>query len=65
MKKVFTITQATLTIEDLSKFLATPHTIELSKEVIERVKANRAFLEAKLNEKDARYYGINRLWRII
>ena len=59
MKKVFTITQATLTIEDLSKFLATPHTIELSKEVIERVKANRAFLEAKLNEKDARYYGIN------
>jgi len=59
MQKVFTITQATLTIEDLSKFLATPHTIELSTEVVERVKANRAFLEAKLNEKDARYYGIN------
>jgi len=59
MKKTFAISQAVLTIEDLSQFLATPHTIKLSSDVVERVKKNRAYLEHKLSEKDARYYGIN------
>ncbi len=59
MKKTFAISQAALTIEDLSQFLATPHTIKLSSDVVERVKKNRAYLEHKLSEKDARYYGIN------
>jgi histidine ammonia-lyase len=59
MKKLFTISQAAISIEDLARFLSVPHKIDLASDVIERVKKNRAFLETKLTEHDARYYGIN------
>jgi len=54
------ITNRELTIKDLKTFLQQPkESIHVSEESLKKVAANRAFLEQKLQEKNATYYGIN------
>jgi histidine ammonia-lyase len=48
-----------LRLEDLALFLKNRSTISLSESVREVVRKNRAFLEKKLQEPNARFYGIN------
>ena len=55
----FTITTADLTLEDLKRFLSADMKIELAEDARHKIKANRAFLERKIAEPNARYYGIN------
>jgi histidine ammonia-lyase len=55
----FTITSKDLTIEDLRTFLASDMKLEISAEAKETILANRRFLEKKIAEPKARYYGIN------
>ncbi|MBS1625316.1 MAG: histidine ammonia-lyase [Bacteroidetes bacterium] len=55
----FTITDKELTLDDLRTFLNGDMQIELSEAARKKIKANRAFLERKIAEPGARYYGIN------
>jgi len=55
----FTITDIDLTLEDLRKFLSADMKIELSDAARKKINSNRAFLEKKIAEPNARYYGIN------
>ena len=57
--QTFTITDKELTLEDLRRFLASDMKIELSDAARKKIQANRAFLERKIAEPNARYYGIN------
>ena len=57
--QTFTITDKELTLADLQRFLATDMKIEISEAAQKKIKANRAFLEKKIAEPGARYYGIN------
>ena len=59
MAQTFTITDGELSIADLRQFLATDMKLALSDKAVQKVKANRAFLERKLAEPNVRYYGIN------
>ena len=58
-QQTFTITTAHLTLEDLKRFLSADMKIELAEDARNKIKANRAFLERKIAEPNARYYGIN------
>ena len=55
----FTITDKDLTLDDLRRFLSSDMKIELSDVARKKIRSNRAFLEKKIAEPDARYYGIN------
>src|SRR5271170_7238614 len=55
----FTITDEDLTLDDLRRFLSSDMKIELSEAAKKKIKSNRAFLEKKIAEPNARYYGIN------
>ena len=55
----FTITDKELTLADLQRFLASDMKIEISDAAKKKINANRAFLEKKIAEPNARYYGIN------
>ena len=57
--QTFTITDKELTLEDLRRFLSSDMKIEISTEARKKVQANRTFLEKKIAEPGARYYGIN------
>jgi histidine ammonia-lyase len=59
MHATFTIADKELTLEDLRKFLSAHHRIELADSAKNKITANRAFLERKIAEPGARYYGIN------
>lgn len=59
MSSVFTITNQHLTLDDLRAFLTNGQQIKLGDEAVKKIKANRAFLDRKLAEPGARYYGIN------
>ncbi len=59
MKKVFTITGQPITISDLQSFLADNPQITIGPEAKKKIEANRAYLEKKIAEPGARYYGIN------
>jgi len=59
MDATFTIADKELTLEDLRKFLSAHHRIELADSAKNKITANRAFLERKIAEPGARYYGIN------
>lgn len=48
-----------ISLEDLKSFLNNNSAIELSDDAKQKIKANRAFLEKKIAEPGARYYGIN------
>jgi len=56
---IFTITDKELTLADLQRFLASDMKIEISDAAKKKIHANRAFLEKKIAEPGARYYGIN------
>ena len=55
----FTITDKDLTLDDLRRFLSSDMKIELSDVARKKIQSNRAFLEKKIAEPGARYYGIN------
>ncbi|MBS1616972.1 MAG: aromatic amino acid lyase, partial [Bacteroidetes bacterium] len=55
----FTITDKELTLDDLRTFLKGDMQIEISEAARKKIQANRAFLERKIAEPGARYYGIN------
>lgn len=55
----FTVTDSNLTLDDLRSFLSSEMKIVLSAEVKKKIEANRKFLEKKIAEPGARYYGIN------
>ncbi len=55
----FTITNQPITLNHLRAFLASPGSISLSDEAKQKVYSNRKFLEKKIAEPGARYYGIN------
>src|SRR3954464_5936968 len=55
----FTITDSDLTLDDLRSFLSSDLKIELSEGVKKKIQSNRKFLEKKIAEPGARYYGIN------
>ena len=57
--QTFTITDKELTLEDLRRFLSSDMKIEISAEARKKIQGNRAFLEKKIAEPNARYYGIN------
>lgn len=59
MAAVFTITNKDIRLEDLKNFLNEEHKIELALEAKEKVERNRTFLEKKMAEPGARFYGIN------
>lgn len=59
MSTPFSITESTLNIDDLKSFLINKNSIAIENSVLDKVQLNRAFLEKKLAEQDARYYGIN------
>jgi histidine ammonia-lyase len=59
MSSHFRITEENISLSQLNAFLATNFKIELSEAVKQKIKANRAFLEKKIAEPGARYYGIN------
>ena len=58
MSSKFTIGN-TITLNDLRNFLTANQQIELSPAAKQKIKANRKFLEKKIAEPGARYYGIN------
>ena len=58
-QQTFTITTADLTLEDLRRFINADMKLELAEDARKKIKANRAFLERKIAEPNARYYGIN------
>ena len=55
----FIIDTKRFSIETLKQLTQTPHTLKLDNAVVDIVSKNRAFLERKLAEPNARYYGIN------
>jgi histidine ammonia-lyase len=55
----FIIDTQRFSIETLKQLTQTPHTLKLDNAVVDIVSKNRAFLERKLAEPNARYYGIN------
>jgi histidine ammonia-lyase len=55
----FTITSAPLTLDDIRQFLNGCDRIILDSDTLQRVQANRDFLERKLAVPHAQYYGIN------
>ncbi len=55
----FNITNQHISLDDLRSFLASQHTIELSDESKKKIDSCRKFLEKKIAEPGARYYGIN------
>ncbi len=59
MASTFTITGGHISINDLKTFLAQEGKIELAADARQKINANRQFLEKKLAEPGARYYGIN------
>ena len=58
-QQTFTITTADLTLEDLRRFINADMKLELAEDARKKIQANRAFLERKIAEPNARYYGIN------
>jgi len=59
MQSGFTISNETITISDLSRFLAEQPKIIIGSEAQKKINANRKYLEKKITEPGARYYGIN------
>ena len=59
MNKNFTINSGHLSLEDLQGFLANDPKITIGDDAREKIEANRKFLEKKIAEPGARYYGIN------
>jgi histidine ammonia-lyase len=55
----FIIDTQRFSIETLKQLTQTPHTLKLDSAVVDVVSKNRAFLDRKLAEPNARYYGIN------
>ena len=55
----FKITNQSITLDDLRGFLSSGMKIELSEESKKKIHSNRNFLEKKIAEPGARYYGIN------
>jgi histidine ammonia-lyase len=55
----YKISDTPLTLEDLRQFLAAESKIELSPSAINKIARNRSYLEKKIAEPGARYYGIN------
>lgn len=58
-EQIFSISDKSITLDDLRQFLAADFKIELSAESIKKIESNRKFLEKKIAEPNARYYGIN------
>ena len=59
MNKNFTINNGYLTLEDLRVFLASNPKITIGDDAKKKIDANRKYLEKKIAEPGARYYGIN------
>lgn len=59
MNPTFTISNSDITIQQLRNFLAADSKIEVAADARQKVAANRAFLDKKISEPGARYYGIN------
>ena len=59
MNKDFTITNKQITLDDLRSFLASSPKIILGDDAKKKIGANRKYLEKKIAEPGARYYGIN------
>lgn len=59
MSKKVTIGSKQLRLEDLKAFLSTNAKLELGADARKKIAANRRFLEKKIAEPGARYYGIN------
>ena len=59
MNKNFTINTGLLSLEDLRGFLANNPKITIGDDARKKIEANRKFLEKKIAEPGARYYGIN------
>jgi histidine ammonia-lyase len=55
----FQINSQPISLDDLRCFLAADCKIELQADAVEKIKANRRFLEKKIAEPNAKYYGIN------
>jgi histidine ammonia-lyase len=55
----YKISNQPISLEDLRRFLSAESKIELSEESKNKVAANRRYLEKKIAEPGARYYGIN------
>lgn len=55
----FKISNQSISLDDLRNFLSSPQSIELSDESKKKIDSNRKFLEKKIAEPGARYYGIN------
>ncbi len=58
-QSLFQVGNQWLQLDGLKNFLQHKPNLELLPETLELVRENRAYLEQKLNEKDARFYGIN------
>jgi histidine ammonia-lyase len=59
MSSFFEIGQGLLSISELKRIIESNQPISLSEESKSRIQKNRAYLERKIKEKDARFYGIN------
>jgi histidine ammonia-lyase len=59
MANVFTVSSNPISIEDLSSFLRENKQIALSEDALQKITSNRTYLERKIAEPDAKYYGIN------
>ncbi len=59
MSKNITIGSKPLRLEDLKNFLGSSAKLELGADARKKIAANRRFLEKKIAEPGARYYGIN------
>ncbi len=55
----FQINSQPISLDDLRCFLVADCKIELQADAVEKIKANRRFLEKKIAEPNAKYYGIN------
>lgn len=58
-ENIFSISDKSLTLGDLRTFLSVDFKLELSAEAKRKIDSNRKFLERKIAEPNARYYGIN------
>lgn len=59
MSKMFTISADPLTLKDFRDLINGSYQLELSEESRNRIQHCREYLEKKLNESDAQFYGIN------
>jgi len=59
MKPVFHIDASALTLKELNQVFSTPHTLQLTEEVKDNIKNCRTYLESKLADNKAPFYGIN------